>query len=318
MGKRLPRVVLSAKSQAERKRRRAGIRLRDFSITAKTKQRYETALGRMLPYLEAQKDLNNLDLILCDYIELQWSRGESLYFISDGLSALHFFMPDLRGMLRNAWKMFKDWRRIEAPARAPPITVLLVRAMVARAVQLDHIPFACMLAVGFHGLLRTGELLNICRKDLELSSDCGILSLEQSKSGLRSGTFEAVALRDSPTLQLLQTWIAITRPSLGDKLWPHSAQHFRATFRAYLRFFRIVHLEFKPYSLRRGGATFYLQQGMAMETVLLRGRWHSLAVARLYLQDGLSMIPSLRIPPENLSVIRRFAVDTPKTAFQPC
>ena len=55
----------------------------------------------------------------------------------------------------------------------------------------------------------------------------------------------------------------------------------------------IMHLNPKSYSLRRGGGTFLPQQGVAMETILLRGRWRSLAVACLYLQDGLAMIPSL-------------------------
>ena len=189
--------------------------------------------------------------------------------------------------------------------------------MIARAVQLDQLSFACMLALGFHGLLRTGELLKVTSQDLELSRECGILSLQQSKSGLRHGSSEAVALRDSLTLQLLDTWRVCFRPSAGDKLWPHSGQRFRETFRAYLRFFRVMALNFKPYSLRRGGATFLLQQGMAMETILLRGRWNSLAVARLYLQDGLSMIPALRIETTDTERISLFAGETPSTAFKP-
>ena len=52
-----------------------------------------------------------------------------------------------------------------------------------------------------------------------------------------------------------------------------------------------------------------------MDTILLRGRWKSLTVARLYLQDGLAMIPSLRVPGENLKTIRKYAQDTPSTAF---
>lgn len=316
MGKHLPRVLLAARTQKERRRRRAGIRLRDYSITEKTRLRYEEAVARILPFLEAQRDLADLDGVLCEYIELQWARGTSLYFISDGLSGLHFFWPELRGVLRNSWRMFKNWRRIESPVRAPPITPLVVRALISRAVQLQEVSFACMLALGFHGLLRTGELLQVARKDLELGADCGILRLPQSKSGQRTGTGEAVALRDGLTLKLLETWVAVANPSPGSLLWPHSGQCFRSQFRKYLRYFRLCHLQFKPYSLRRGGATFLLQQGLAMDAILLRGRWKSLAVARLYLQDGMSMIPTLRIAPGDLRKIREWARDTPKTTFQ--
>lgn len=246
MARKQPRILLAARTQRERRQRRAGIRLRDFSVTKKTKERYENAVGRLLPFLEAQDDLTHLDFILCDYIELQWAKGESLYFIADGLSGLHFFWPELRGLLRNAWRMFKCWRKIEAPARAAPLTVLLARAIVSRAVQLQDIPFACMVALGFHALLRTGELLSIQWKDFEISSICGILSLPKSKSGLRSGAKEAIALRDHLTLQLLDTWKVVYAPCLGDKLWAHSPQRFRDKFKQYLEFFKVSQFEFNP------------------------------------------------------------------------
>ena len=154
-------------------------------------------------------------------------------------------------------------------------------------------------------------------KDFDLSEICGILRLPQSKSGLRTGSNEAVALRDRLTLQLLVTWFSVVRPAPGQPLWPHSAQRFRQFFQQYNMFFRIAHLKLKPYSLRRGGATFLLQCGQPMESILLRGRWKSLAVARLYLQDGLSLLPTLKVPAENLATLNRFASESPSTAFKP-
>lgn len=114
MPRNLPRVVLAGNSAADRRRARHGIRLRDFTIAPATKRRYEAAVSRLLPYLESQPQLDEVDSVLCDYIEAQWARGESINVIADGL---HFFWPELRGMLRNAWHMFKSWRRVEAPSR---------------------------------------------------------------------------------------------------------------------------------------------------------------------------------------------------------
>ena len=198
-------MLLAGRTAAERRRRRAGLRLRDFSITTKTRQRYEYAVGKVLPFLEKHQKLGAIDEILCEYVEAQWARGESVNFIADTLSGLHFFWPELRGLLREAWRLFKQWRRIEAPTRAPPITPLLVRAIVCRAVQRGDLAFATLVAVGFHALLRTGELLSVRYCDLEFNQTQGILSLQYSKSGLRTGTQEAVALRDVTTLQLLDT-----------------------------------------------------------------------------------------------------------------
>ena len=36
------------------------------------------AVSRPLPFLESQPDLSDIDAVLCEYIELQWARGESL------------------------------------------------------------------------------------------------------------------------------------------------------------------------------------------------------------------------------------------------
>ena len=84
-------MLLAGRTAAERRRRRAGLRLRDFSITTKTRQRYEYAVGKVLPFLEKHQKLGAIDEILCEYVEAQWARGESVNFIADTLSGLHFF-----------------------------------------------------------------------------------------------------------------------------------------------------------------------------------------------------------------------------------
>ena len=146
---------------------------------------------------------------------------------------------------------------------------------------------------------------------------CGVVSLASSKTGQRTGAKEAIALRDSLTLQLLDTLQSVQRPAPGELLWPHSAQHFRQTFRTMCEYFQVEALLFKPYSLRRGGATFLLQSGVPLETILIRERWKSVGVARLYLEDGLAQLPSLRLNSVVKSKIHRWASETPRTAFKP-
>lgn len=313
----LPRAFLAGRTRADRQRQRAGTRLRDFSITPKTRARYEAAVGRILPYLEAQPHLHHLDVVICDWIEWQWARGESVGVIADALSGLHFYWPEVRGHLRGAWRLFKHWRKVESPCRAPPLTWELARAFVARAVATNDIALATLVALGFHGLLRTGELLGLRFGDIEFNQSCGVVSLQQSKTGHRTGSQEAIAVRDSLTLQLLSTMVAIRHPCAGDLLWPHSGQSFRSGFRALCDYFQVAGLHFKPYSLRRGGATYLLQQNVALESILVRRRWRSLQVARLYLQDGMAQIPGLRSSAGQQRVISAWAKKTPETAFRP-
>ena len=101
--------------------------------------------------------------------------------------------------------MFKSWRQIDSPQRAPRLTLGIVTAIIARAVEKADVIFAAVIGLAFHCLLRTGEFLALQYKDLELSSTTGICSLLSSKSGLRTGTEEAVAIRDPLVLNLLRT-----------------------------------------------------------------------------------------------------------------
>lgn len=60
-----------------------------------------------------------------------------------------------------------------------------------------------------------------------------------------------------------------------------------------------------------------LQQGIPLDLILLRGRWRSLGVARLYLEDGLAQIPLLRIDSLDRQRIDFYEKQCPITAFQP-
>lgn len=316
MPRNIPRVLLAGRTREERRRNRAGVNLRAFTIAAATRQRYEAAVYQVLPLLE-EHGLQDVDLLICDYLELAWCRGESVNSVADCLSGLQFFLPELRGQLRASWRLFRSWRRIEVPSRAPPITPYLVKAVVARAVALNEISFATLVSLGFHALLRTGELLALQFQDIQFTDSCGVVTLKSSKSGLRHGTEEAVAIRDRLTLALLDTLFSLQGHFRGAKLWPHSGQSFRDKFRSVLNFFDLARFEFKPYSLRRGGATYLLQEGVPLDVILLRGRWRSLSVARLYLEDGLAQIPTIRLRSSEKQLLNAYAAECPVTAYRP-
>lgn len=56
-----PRVVLAARTVEGGKQQRKGIRLRDFTVQERTRVRYETAVGKILPFLEKQDNLQDID-----------------------------------------------------------------------------------------------------------------------------------------------------------------------------------------------------------------------------------------------------------------
>jgi len=52
---------------------------------------------------------------------------------------------------------------------------------------------------------------------------------------------------------------------------------------------------FRPYSLRRGGATSLFIKIGSLDRVLLLGRWTAVKTAKIYLNSGLAMLADLKI-----------------------
>ena len=60
---------------------------------------------------------------------------------------------------------------------------------------------------------------------------------------------------------------------------------FRARFAEYFEFLQLQGFNFKPYSLRRGGATHLFYESGSMETVRVRGRWQNYRTAKQYVDE---------------------------------
>lgn len=303
-----PGTLLAGRfSRAERKRQRKNVDLEDASLTEQTRTRYYNALRKMMPSLTHIYSFEVLDEKVCKWIRTMWRKGEPLLTIGDALSALHFFQPGTKRQIPHAWKLFATWRKIEVPARAPPLTQQLVRGMSALALHRKQLSMATCLLLGFHALLRTGELLKVRGTDLIIGKNHGLLRLELTKTGRRHSVSEAISLQDDLVLTLLQTLLDIRKSQncLESCLWDQSHQSFRQQFKKLTNDFGLAHLGFRPYSLRRGGATAFFQATLSMEATLLRGRWESTRVAKLYINDGLSFLPSLKTTQTTTKMLRK-------------
>ena len=289
------RLIAGRFSKKERARQRRCINLDDAALTQATQTRYYWALRKVLPYVELAKSEVELDTQVCRWVRTMWRKGEPLLLIGDGLSALHFFQPWIKGKIPHSWKLFATWRRLEIPARAPPLTQRLVRAMAALEATLGHFEMSALLLLGFHCLLRTGELLAVKPGDFLLGDVSGICSLKETKSGRRDAASEAISITDPITLETVRALLKTKRElNLGAlPLWTGTGAAFRQRFNELCKQFGIEAHGFRPYSLRRGGATELFQRTQSMEAALIRGRWQSSRVARVYISDALSFLPNI-------------------------
>ena len=149
-----------------------------------------------------------------------------------------------------------------------------------------------LLSLGYFGLLRTGELLGLRRRDLQLSSDCAVIFLGNTKSGSRENKDEHIVIRQPQAMAIIRAYLR-TPGDNAELVGKTSGQHFRSCFAALLHRFGAGNLDFRPYSLRRGGATSLYRQGWPTENIFILGRWKSTSSARTYIDDGLTQQASL-------------------------
>lgn len=304
-----PRLIAGRFSRAERIRQRARINLEDAALTPKTLVRYYNALRKLIPYVERAAHEEDLDAWVCKWIRRMWKIGEPILTIGDGLRALHFYQPWSKRKIPHAWKLFAIWRRVEVPSRAPPLTWTLVESMAAYEWEQEHFEMAAVPLLGFHCLLRTGELLTVTADDFSLGKQSGICALKDTKSGIRHNANEAISITNPLVLEIIRTLVESRHINnlSSVPLWSRTPAQFRKRFKYLCDLMGLQKHAFRPYSLRRGGATAVFQQTKSMEAALLRGRWESTRVARLYISDALSYIPSIKMSTHTTLFLQEFS-----------
>ena len=288
-----------------RRRRRAGLSLHDAGISAKTRTRYYAGLRRILHIVQVVCSWESLDEQLADWVESQWREGESLGSVSDALCGLSFHLPLARTRIPEAWRLFRTWRRVEKPDRAPPLPSFILWGLVGFSIR-DWPRMAALLALGFHAMLRTGELLKVSPADILVQGQRGVLRLRDTKTA--SNYDEMVQLHDIRVLDILRTVLPMLPHKDHERpIWNRSDQSFRESLDWLFTHFNLENFRFRGYSIRRGGASFDFDTYHNMERTLLRGRWQSSRVARIYITDALARLTQMRLSPTQTSRLQRFA-----------
>ena len=190
----------------------------------------------------------------------------------------------------------KAWNTAEIPNRAPPLTLTLLNALCGRSVLQDCPEFGLSLRVAFFGLLRTGELLTVRARDVYLTAPKGpVLGL--TKSGARQGAAESVTIHESSVLPGLYRWKCQAKPTDFLTVKPHA---WRRLFNQAIEGLKLQDYAYRPYSLRRGGATFFFQRHGSFDRLLIQGRWGAAKTARIHLNDGLAQLSEISVPTSKL------------------
>ena len=262
-------------------------------IQPATLRRYETAMKHFLEFLRwngytLPSGYEEVDRLASLYVEELWEEGDSRYLAQDVLSSLQHFEPQLKRRLLQSWKLIKAWQKHEIPCRAPPLTPTTL-FVLAGWLQLHAPEVALGLVLGFYGLLRTEELLQIKNKDLIITHDFVVIHLGPTKMSVRNAGADSTSFSHGKLSVMLQAWNSVTAP---DALLIDMSSSFRQWF---ARGLQATGLDsgYKPYSLRRGGATQVFLDTQSYSSVCQWGRWASEKNCRVYVQDSVSLLTEL-------------------------
>ena len=274
-----------------------------------TYRRYHDAASRFLLWLFSMAlplatSIEELDQQLCWYIEHLWSDGEGRNMSGDTLSAVSFFLHRRR-IFQGAWGLHAAWGRAEIPDRAPPLSVEVLWAFCGIALSAHRYDICALLCLGFHGILRTEEILSARTHQFTLSAEGrGVMALPWTKSGMRKGAQEFVTIDDLCIGRLLLRMIASV--NAGSLLLQGSQHEFRQFFCQAAARLLLPHVGYRPYSLRRGGATHDYLTNRSLSKTVVRGRWSDQRIARVYINDGLAVQTQLSMSEPSKALVSHF------------
>jgi len=78
-----------------------------------------------------------------------------------------------------------------------------------------------------------------------------------------------------------------------------SPAKWRGLFQEAIEALGLKAFEFRPYSLRRGGATWWFSKHQSLDTILIQGRWQAAKTARMYINEGLAILAELKLTPQD-------------------
>ena len=292
------RVVISREDRIKTRRDLGD--LRGLLITEALKKRYERALQRFFVFEDSgtsfySRSTLDLDEGVAAFIECLWHEGEPRYWGEDVISGLTKFVPGLKGCFNLSWSLITAWQKNELPQRCVPLDVRTFKAYCGVALHLGEPEFALLLALGYHGLLRTAEMYNINIGDMEMDigGSTGVLTLPHSKSGTRYNIVESVVIDDC---SILARWRELTAGRMpGDSIYVGGARGFRKLFDKITNMLKLPSgLLYKPYSIRRGAATTFFRIFGSMSKTCVRGRWNNERSCRIYINEAVQTMANIR------------------------
>ena len=261
--------------------------------------------------LAVLSDAARTDAAMVVFLNRIFENGEGIIYGRWAVLGVQRFHPGL-GPLRRGWRCLDGWARQKPSRHRTPLPASVM--MAASLVALDwaarrprhlaaHLWFrmSTLLRLGFHGLLRPGELLQLSGRSLLVTDGVLVVALKAPKNAKAFGANQFVVVRDAGTV----AWAQLLRSFAPGhaKLWPGSPSFFRKCFCLLMHSLGAGGLNFTPASLRAGGATSRFLAGDEVPRIKFAGRWASERSLGVYLQEAVYTMVGAQLPPSSLQFV---------------
>ena len=213
--------------------------------------------------------------------------GEKLYWVTLGVLSLQRAYQLSGAYLKSTWSALRAWRLLQPIKPRIPITHYVLQCLLVtllargfaeqgvRRVELWSTMLGCWLA--FAGLLRPGEVENLCTRDLcfpeapEMAEGIGLLvSIRQAKTR-RVWAHQFVIIDSPEVVHWMRWWTADTPPKqrvlrVGRRRWGTLLQEG-------LTDLGLDGCHFTLSSFRGGGACHHFKTRQNMGLLQFAGRW---------------------------------------------
>ena len=261
--------------------------------------------------------LEEINGLLSHYGRELYKAGKTYNVYAETINALGVRKPGLRRLLQQAWDVGYSWVKPEPSVHhiAMPIPILL--SMLATAMMWGWTRVAAIIALGFGALLRPGEITGPFRKDLMLPSDVddtigyALLSIREPKSRYTYARHQTAKLDSSDLLRVVM--LGLKKLPDSARLWNYSPQTLRQRFKTLLVALglpsesSLAERALDLGSLRAGGATFIIQSVEDSELCRRRGRWSSMKMMGIYVQETMALQYMRLIPTATKDKIMQLA-----------
>ena len=239
---------------------------------------------------------------LVAYGQALFRGGQPYYKYSETINAVAALEPSIRRSLTYAWDLAFAWLSEEPRChhKAMPLGILL--AVLSAALAWGWAAEAAVFSLAWTGLLRPGEVLSARRSDLILPRDSApgtkhaLLVIRNPKTRGRAARHQSARVDPADIIELLDAVFGNLPGHVS--LWPQSSATLRRRLEQIQERLGLVEAGkpvFDLSSFRSGGATWALSVTENSELVRRRGRWLSLRVMDIYLQEvvAITYLPSL-------------------------